>query len=94
MVTITEGVTSEYVHIFPSCANLIKKTTTKNSIIGIKLFIFNFFKSVYNDLKVKKKKKVLKWFCGGCALKWNNYNPNSSDEGFWKFDSNQCWVLL
>lgn len=25
MVTITEGVTSEYFHIFPSCANLKKK---------------------------------------------------------------------
>ncbi len=41
------------------------------------------------DLKVKIAAKV--WFCGGCALKWY---LNSSDEGFWKSEINQCWELL
>ncbi len=31
------------------------------------------------------------WFCGGVALKLNDYNLNLSDEG--KSYSNPCWVL-
>ncbi len=50
------------------------------------------FKSVFDDLKVKRGAKV--WFCGGCALKLNYYDLNSSEEGLWKSHSNQYWVLL
>ncbi len=34
-----------------------------------------------------------KWFCGGCALKLNYYNFNSSDDGFWKSDSVEYYTV-
>ncbi len=50
------------------------------------------FKSVFNlRMNSKQKEAVKSDFVVVVLLKFNYYNLNSSEEGFWKSDSNQCW---
>ncbi len=49
----------------------------KNSIIAIKLYIMIL--NLYLSSEQSPSKSLI---CGGCALKLNYYNLNSSDEGF------------
>ncbi len=50
------------------------------------------FKSVFNlRMNSKQKEAVKSDFVVVVLLKFNYCNLNSSEEGFWKSDSNQCW---
>ncbi len=55
----------------------------KYSIITIKLYLMNL--NLYLTSEWSQGAKV--GFCGGCALKLNDYNLNSRDEVFGKTDT-------
>ncbi len=72
--------------VFPAIA--MQRFDFKNSIIAIKLYIMIL--NLYLRSEQSPSKSLI---CGGCALKLNYYNLNSSDEGFWKSDSKQRWAV-